>query len=168
MNDEPLDLSTLTPEPDGPANFTRPNHRIPDEPRGLAAGFRKPRTGGPKLPPEPKPTPPYREGMFVKPMEEMYGILAMVAMPFNRGIGMTIAQQAHDCAEAWDYAAKESPAVRRVLNSVVQASVFGKLAAAHAPILMALAAQTERGQAFMGRMFADRTEEDLREATPES
>lgn len=110
----------------------------------------------PKLPKEAKPVPPYREGMYVEPMREFYEFLGMVLMPFRPKASMYLAMPemirdnetgeliegksgAQKCAEAWDGAAKKSPAVRRMLESFLVVSVWGTLVAVHIPLILAIA-----------------------------
>src|SRR5688572_24564194 len=140
-----------------------PNHRAKAEPvadtiggklRGALRGSSgrdstKQGSAAPKLPKEAKPVPPYREGMYVEPMREFYEFLGMVLMPFRPKASMYLNMPemlrdldgqliegktgAQKCAEAWDAAAKKSPAVRRMLESFLVVSVWGTLVAVHIP-----------------------------------
>src|SRR5688572_17846928 len=113
-------------------------------------------SAAPKLPKEAKPVPPYREGMYVEPMRDFYEFLGMMLMPFRPKAAAYLAfpemlldnetgqavegkTGAQKIAEAWDAAAKKSPAVRRMLESFLVVSVWGTLVAVHVPLLMGLA-----------------------------
>jgi hypothetical protein len=165
---EPIDLSNLTPQPEPPitdADFPRPNVDADrkDDRTTFLRGRRNGRQRHPANPTEPpREAPPYRSGMFIQPITELYGAVAMLAMPFSQPVAETVATQARACAEAWDNAAKQSPAVRQLLHSLTTVSVWGQLAVAHAPIGIVILAQTERGQAFLARGVGDRVEEEMK------
>jgi len=103
----------------------------PNEPRA-----RKPKREREKKPPPPKP----RAGALVKPLTDMYAALGMMITPFDRPCGTTIIANAEPCAEALDKLARENAAARRVIVAMLETSVWGAVIAAHAPILMAVAA----------------------------
>ena len=63
-------------------------------------------------------------------------------------IGQSIAGNAEACAVAWERLAKENPAVRRALETMLTVSAFGAVVMAHAPILI-IAAQAS-GQNLPG------------------
>lgn len=142
-----------------------PNHRAKAErpeadTGGLFGKLRQPSTRDkrsvPALPKPQKETPPYREGMYVEPMREFYEFLGLALMPFrpNASMYLTMPEMLRDlesgdtiegktgaqkCAEAWDAAAKKSPAVRRMLESFLVVSVWGTLIAVHLPLILAIA-----------------------------
>lgn len=162
---EPFDASQF---PVTDAEHRVPDHKVkvPDaEPTGMFGKLRQPRGGGqkaalaPKLPPEKKPVPPYHEGMYVEPMRDFYEFLGMMLMPFRPKAAMYLAMPemlrdnetgevtegksgAQKIAEAWDAAAKKSPAVRRMLESFLVVSVWGTLVAVHIPLIIGL---TDKG-----------------------
>lgn len=163
MTQEPFDANAFQVSD---AEHVVPNHRAKAEPiadtiggklRGALRGNPKAdnRTP-PKLPKEAKPVPPYREGMYLEPMREFYEFLGMVLMPFRPKASMYLNMPemlrdldtgefiegktgAQKCAEAWDNAAKKSPAVRRMLESFLVVSVWGTLVAVHVPLILAIA-----------------------------
>jgi hypothetical protein len=95
---------------------------------------------GKQEPRRPKAIPPKpRSGALVKPFTDLYTTVGTMLMPFDQQCGMVIIQNAEECAKALDSAARENPAMRRVLLAMVQTSVWGQLIAAHLPILMAVA-----------------------------
>lgn len=128
------------------------------EPNPRRSRARRTRTGtqdgaGPKTREKPRPsTPPYREGMFVQPLTELYGFAAMAVIPFDAVCGTAIASSAESCAVALDKMAKTNPAARRMLLAITQSSALGAVIAAHLPIIMAVllhhvpAAQNLMGQ----------------------
>lgn len=105
-----------------------------------------------KLPKEKKQVP-NRPGQFIAPVEDFYNLLGMVAMPFDPEFSMAMVSPhkeptieepdppttAHRCAVAWDEAAQRSESVRRMLDNFTTVTVWGALAAAHAPLLLILA-----------------------------
>lgn len=153
-----------------------PNHRAKAEPvadtiggklRGALRGKTETTKQAPKPPREAKPVPPYREGMYLQPMQEFYEFLAMVLMPLRPKAAMYLAMPetlrdsetgeftegktgAQKCAEAWDNAAKKSPAVRRMLESFLVVSVWGTLVAVHIPLFIGLADKGGEENMFAG------------------
>lgn len=79
-------------------------------------------------------TPTYHPGALVKPLTDLYVVIGTAAFPFSQRIGTTFVENAKGCAEAWDQAARVDKNIRRVLMQLVGVSVWGPLAAAHAPI----------------------------------
>lgn len=155
----PFDGITVTDMPE----HVVPNHKVKAETDDRPTLLGKLRGGtaqrdprkAPALPKERKEAPPYREGMYIEPMRDFYEFLAVMMMPFrpkawaylatpemlrddDTGViteGKTGAQK---CAEAWDAAAKKSPAVRRMLESFLVVSVWGTLVAVHVPLIIAM------------------------------
>lgn len=132
-------LFTVQDEPD---EFVRPEPINEDNPIGARSmgDFLRPRKRTPKPVVQPKlkakkPTPPYRQGMFVKPLEEMYTGAGMMLMPFDPVCSQAVIQQAGACAQAMDALAKENEVVRRVLTTMVTGSIWGQVIMAHAPII---------------------------------
>lgn len=105
-----------------------------------------------KPPRREKSAPPYKEGEYTEALVEFYNLVALVAMPFKPALAMTIMgphkpptddnptpmSVAENCALAWDKAAKQSPTVRRMLAGFTATTVWGVLAAAHAPIIASM------------------------------
>lgn len=105
-----------------------------------------------KLPKEKKHVPNV-PGQFIPAVEDFYNLMGMVAMPFDPEFAMTMISPhteptaenpdpptvAHRCAVAWDEAAQRSESVRRMLDNFTTVTVWGALAAAHAPLLLILA-----------------------------
>lgn len=92
-------------------------------------------------------TPPYREGALVEPLAMIYGMFGMGIGTFefttlgkeHMPIGMAITESAESCAIAWDKAAKNSPAIRRMLHKMIGSSNLIGVSIAHMPIAMAVA-----------------------------
>ena len=166
---EPMSFRDLQPETEPPmfpeSEYPKPKVQKPEpttqngKPRmAVASKVRKIVTGKDeppvgtrdfKPPKERKPTPMYRKGMFVKPLEDLYTAGGMVLMPFDMVCGQAVVQSAHRCAEALDELAREYEPVRRILQSIVTTSVVGKVFAAHLPIL-AVAAMHHGGGKVSG------------------
>lgn len=105
--------------------------------RGRPRGERAKRERKPKppkiIPPKPRP------GSLKKPLQDMYGTIGMTVAMFDPVCGQAILANAEACAIALENMARENEAVRRVIMSLVQTSIWGQLIAAHMPILLAIA-----------------------------
>lgn len=122
--------------PDSEADRVRPTMQRPS----IQDRIQEKLTGKPRAPKAPKAIPPKpRPGALVKPFTEMYSMVGTMLMPFDPHCGRIVLNSAEECAKALDSAARENPALRRVLLSLVQTSVWGQLVAAHLPILMGIA-----------------------------
>jgi len=160
---EPLDLSALTAKPLQDTSFLTPNHRASDQDGGgdePPLSLKERLTGGRKPPPrvrnvketKPRKVIPNRPGQFIEPLTDVYNGLALMVMPFEPELAMTLMSPhrtpteedpnpltvAENCAKAWDEAAQRSESIRRMLDGFLTVSVFGTLVAAHAPLLMVL------------------------------
>lgn len=93
---------------------------------------------GPKAKAEKKVTPPYRQGMFVKPLTQMYAMGGAALLPFDQKCGTVIMQSAETCAQSLDTLAKTNPAIRRALSTLLETGAWGAVIAAHAPIIIAV------------------------------
>lgn len=145
-----------------------PNHRATEDsphrtrtqepPLTLRERLRSMRSDDDKRPrnvrlPKEKKHVPNVPGQFVDSVEDFYNLIGMVAMPFDPEFAMTMVSPhkaptedepdppttAHRCAVAWDEAAQRSESVRRMLDNFNTVTVWGALAAAHAPLLLILA-----------------------------
>lgn len=85
------------------------------------------------VPPKPRP------GSLKKPLQDMYGTIGMTVALFDPVCGQAILANSEACAIALENMARENEAVRRVIMSLVQTSIWGQLIAAHMPILLAIA-----------------------------
>lgn len=164
MADEPTlgpitDSPPIEPKPDFRASQDAPTARLR---RSLGSGKgREPRE--PRKPRE--PVAKQRPGFFVKPIEQMYGMLAMAAMMKAPNTAAVIMKQAHDCAVAWDQLAQKNEAIRRMLMAITQTSDWGLIVVAHMPILFT--AMNESGVQspildMFGTSIADEAEEHLK------
>lgn len=68
----------------------------------------------------------------------LYTFGAMGLMPFKPQAAQAMALSADKCADAWMELAQENDSVRRVILALVEGGVWGKVFAAHTPILIAL------------------------------
>lgn len=160
----PLDFSSLNATPSDPPYVT-PNHRAGDDyespvdspkqtvrQRLMDATKAKPRARNVKSP-RPRKVVPNVPGQFVGPLTELYTGAALLLMPFEPELSITLVSPhrgpteedpkpvttAERCAVAWDEAAQRNESVRRMLDGFLTVSVWGALIAAHAPLLMILA-----------------------------
>lgn len=132
--------------------------------------------------PAPKPPkvrtvePASKPGEFTQPIADFYRLAAAVVMPFDPNCAGVVLDVIDDpeskdngkdraqlCAEALDEAAQKSEGLRRTLRAVTVTGVWGKVFAAHAPILVAAMMhhtpfmervtrfQTNRMEAYMRR-----------------
>jgi hypothetical protein len=114
-----------------------------------------------------KTTPPYKEGKLLEPITLGYGFfgmgIGMLEVKYlqkpHMPIGTTIVESAEQCAKAWDKAAQNSPAVRRVLYRLVESSTLMMVAAAHTPIAVAVATEMPATQNLAKKVigFLERT-----------
>jgi len=86
-------------------------------------------------------------------LSEYYVYASMALMPFRPATAQAVAQQADDCAEAWMEFAQKNVGARRVLVKILEGGAWGKIVAAHVPILLTLIPpgfMESRMSAFMG------------------
>jgi hypothetical protein len=165
---QPLDLSVLAqvaeketaapPRGDAPPTLphgeqpvrresTRPG--TPDAPRERTGAARTRRTrprpdpGTPATPdrrivPDDEAAPVYRAGILVKPLTDLYVAAGTMLLPISPAVGTAFVQNAQPCAESLDELARTNPAVRRVLMSLLTTGAWGKVIAAHFPIILAI------------------------------
>jgi hypothetical protein len=122
--------------------------------------YTRSRTSGSKT--KAKPTPPYKTGKLVEPFTIGYGFFGMGVGWFEHTylekphmpIGTVIVETAEQCANSWDKAAQNSPAVRRVLYKVVESSTLTMVGIAHAPIVMAVLNEVPATQRLTKRVIA--------------
>lgn len=86
------------------------------------------------------PPPPYKEGMFVEPLAQMYAMAGMAFLMVGKeNSALAFMENGHNCAEKLDEWAKTSPRVRKLLAPLLNAGGAGAVAVAHAPIAFAVA-----------------------------
>lgn len=148
--DPPIDFGSLTANDAPPITEpVRPNHKASqDRPRAFArrratdASESKDKPTNSRAKKETSPLPPRRKGQFVEPLENMYGSMGLVLMPFRPLTAQATMENAHNCAVAVDEWAYQNEAVRRIIHKLVTASAMGAVITAHLPILMALAMES--------------------------
>lgn len=84
--------------------------------------------------------PPSKPGQFVEDITAMYAAVGMAVSMKNPAVGVAIVESGERAAEQWDKIAQSNDAVRRALFALTKTTAFGALAAAHAPIIMAIMA----------------------------
>jgi len=80
-----------------------------------------------------------RETKIKKEVQSLYTAAALAVFPFDQFIGSQIAENAENCAVAWDELARQNPQVKKMLESLIQTSAYGTIIAAHMPIIVAIA-----------------------------
>lgn len=90
----------------------------------------------------PARTIPRKKGQYIKSLTEMYTMASLAVMMINQEVSKSIALNAEQCAIAMDELAYENDSVNRVLHSLVETTVVGKVFMAHLPILLVIATQT--------------------------
>jgi hypothetical protein len=85
------------------------------------------------------PPPPYKEGMFVEPLAQMYAMAGMAFLVVGKqNSAMAFMENGHQCAETLDEWARTSPKVRKLLAPLLNAGGAGAVMVAHAPIAFAV------------------------------
>lgn len=87
--------------------------------------------------PEPKKTG--RSSKIKTEMQNIYTAAGIAVFAFDQPLGSLIADNAENCAVAWDELAKTNPNVKRMLENFMQTSAYGSIIAAHMPIAVAVA-----------------------------
>lgn len=139
--------------PDGSEPTRREQTRSGAAPSGTS-GPRTARPGQRRTRPRPEqgtPDPPqprivrdddapkeYRPGILVKPLTDLYVALGTMMYPVSQPVGTAFIQNAGPCAESLDELARTNPAARRFLMSLLTTGAWGKVIAAHLPILLAI------------------------------
>lgn len=85
------------------------------------------------------PPPPYKEGMFVEPLSQLYAMAGMAFLAVGKqNSALAFMENGAQCAVTLDAWAKSSPKVRKLLAPLLNAGGFGAVAIAHAPIAFAV------------------------------
>jgi hypothetical protein len=106
------------------------------------------------------PTVPIRHSALYPKLVQFYGTIGLtVAAVGDRQCGIAVAANAEGCAEAWDELAKQNPAVKRVLETVLQTGAFAAVIGAHLPIALAVVGhhRPELAERFAGFNVAPET-----------
>lgn len=82
--------------------------------------------------------PEYRPGILVKPLSDLYTAAGTMLLPITVPVGTAFVQNARPCAESLDELARTNPQVRKVLMSLLATGAWGKVIAAHFPIILAI------------------------------
>jgi hypothetical protein len=73
-----------------------------------------------------------------QPLTDLYGTLGAGVFILNQADGIAIISNAEKMAESLDNWGKVNPAVYKVLERLCSTGAFGAVAAAHAPVIMAI------------------------------
>lgn len=93
-------------------------------------------TGAPKLPGDELP---YTPGVVAQGMHKFYAQIGMFAGAMNPRIGETLITNAENMAKSCERVAKESPAARKVFDSLITSSAWGEFVSAHLPVAAVVA-----------------------------
>lgn len=103
----------------------------------------RPRTGRtprPKSTDDTKSVPPHKDGVITTGMTKLYGTVGVFLSAVDPQCGGAILENAETMAQSLDGWAAKNPAVRRTLLKVLETGEVGAVVAAHAPVIMAIAA----------------------------
>jgi hypothetical protein len=99
----------------------------------------------PPPPREHKPLPPIPRNGFAPDIAKLYVMIGLGLMPFDVELASRFTEIAQPAGEAWDELARKNEAVRRILVALLETGAWGKVMAAHAP-LVALAVARLSGE----------------------
>lgn len=149
FNTSPSDVE-FGPDPSRVPEMPKVNEKNPprsarsvkngDKNGGFTLGMNaKPRSGIPQLTTEDRDK-----------IASLYTFAAMGVMPFKQDAAKAMAGSAEACADAWMELSKKNDGVRRVIKALVEGGAWGKVFAAHTPILLALLPANAIPSAFKG------------------
>lgn len=102
--------------------------------------------------PEEPPEPELKLNKLGKRIYEMYGGAAFAARFWKPNVAMAISQSAEPVAYAWQQWAEESPAIKKFLQSMLEATGVGLVVTAHMPIVLTVASELGFLKKFMNKM----------------
>lgn len=165
--------AVLTPNPDveykGPEGFadTKPAQPVPGKrPRGRPRKDGTP-VGSPRVTPGdgtsnrasvtktevPMPKP----GVIAEGVSGIYGFAAMALMGPRPQTATALMANAAEIGKAWEVAAENNPAIRKMLMTMMQTSTIGVLVAVHIPVVMVAA---EESKQIKAKKAAEKEEAD--------
>lgn len=109
------------------------------EPRGKRRGTRR-STGAPKAAQSATAPPMPRAGVIAQGMTRLYAQTGAVVGMFDMGCGSAIMENADSVGKAWEDLAKQNPAIRKALLTLMQGNALFEILAAHTPIILAITA----------------------------
>ena len=80
-----------------------------------------------------------KAGKYYTRLAGLYGSIGIVTFMFDPHCGQGILESADDTARSVDRLARENPAIRRIVESVLAGSAWAEFFAAHAPIFKVVA-----------------------------
>lgn len=119
----------------GSAGAARPRSARASQPRSDA---RRTEDSPPRRVTADDALPEYRPGILVKPLTDLYVAVGTMMLPVSSAVGTAFVQNAGTCAESLDELARTNPRVRAVLMGLLTTGAWGKVIAAHMPILLAI------------------------------
>lgn len=134
-----------TPVADRSADAPPQPRRRPGRPRKADAPPRTPPRAAAEPPKRAPGRPPSRVPLRTQ-LEDFYGGTGLMAALWSPYVGGVVLDCAPRCAAAIDAACQQSPAVRVMVERVLQTSVMGQVLGAHVPIAVALATRLRAGE----------------------
>lgn len=98
-----------------------------------------------------KPTPRASKRSLKEPLTDFYATIGAGVFILNQADGAVILANAESMAESLDNWGKVNPGVHRVLERLCTTGAFGAVAAAHAPVVMAILNNHNVIQTIMGK-----------------
>lgn len=108
--------------------------------------------------------PGYRPGHIARGLTKVYIQIGAFVKLLDPIMGDALIGNAKKCAESLDQLAKESPAVRRALESLLSTNAWVAVAIAHAPLFMALPPVRKNVLKGMSAMMGEEQAEEINTA----
>lgn len=103
----------------------------------------------------------YRPGHIARGLTKVYIQLGAIVKLLDPVMGDALIGNAKKCAESLDQLAKESPAVRRALESLLSTNAWVAVGIAHAPLFMALPPVRKNVLKGMSAMMGENSAEEF-------
>ena len=109
----------------------------------------QPKPLGAEVPPE-KPGKPAKvevempePGVLAEGIAGFYTFSGMMLLPMRPATGTALVENSAEIGKAWEAAARENPAIRKALLSLMKTTTVGVLVAAHLPVVMIAMGETK-------------------------
>jgi hypothetical protein len=140
------DAPPLATSPAGEGTADAPPKRGRGRPRkGDTAPRGTPPPRAASEPRRPPGRPPLRAPLRQQ-LEDFYGGTGMMLSVWSPYVGGVVLESSPHCAQVVEQACQQNPAVRAVVERVLQTSVLGQVIGAHMPIVLAVATRLRVGE----------------------
>lgn len=102
------------------------------QPKPLGAEVPETKPGKPVKPEPEMPEP----GVLAEGIGGFYTFTGMMLLPLRPATGQALVANSEEIGKAWEQAARENPAIRKALLSLMKTTTVGVLVAAHLPVVM--------------------------------